>query len=173
MTDYSMDTFWNELKSGKFASMVKESSRGQALSCSMDVYNIIKPMTQGHDDVEILYGIFLDRKNKVLSIDELFKGTLTGTAVYPREILKKILQLKAAAIVLAHNHPSGDTTPSFEDKEITVQIALAMHCIGVSLMDHIIVGSSYHSMADEGWIQTVKTRIRDVLTTIRDYSSGD
>lgn len=140
--------FWNELRSGKFASMVKETSKGQALSNSQDVYNVMKPMFAEQDDVESLFGIFLDAKNKVVGIEKLFSGSLTGSMVYPREIIKRILSLKAAAFVMVHNHPSGNPQPSPEDRQITLRVLVALKSIGVSFHDHIIVGDGWHSMRD-------------------------
>jgi len=158
--------FWQELKSGRFASMVRESSKGQAVSNSAEVYNILKPLIANHDDVEVLYGIFLDAKNYIIDIQELSRGTLTASVVYPREIIKKIITLKAAALVLAHNHPSSDTTPSPEDKEITARIGLILHAMGVALHDHTIIGNGYHSMADSGWLMQAQDKFNEIITGI-------
>lgn len=158
--------FWQDLKSGRFASMVRESSKGQTVSNSAEVYNVLKPMVADHEDVEVLYGIFLDAKNHIIDILELSRGTLTASAVYPREIIKKVITLKAAALVLAHNHPSGDTTPSAEDLEITARIGLIMHAMGVSLHDHTIIGNGRHSMADSGWLRQAQSRFHEIITGI-------
>lgn len=95
--------FWEDLKTGRFASMVRESSKGKTVSNSKEVYNVLKPIFAKHDDIEVLYGIFLDVKNHIIDIQELSRGTLTAAAVYPREVIKKVIALKAAALVLAHN----------------------------------------------------------------------
>ena len=158
--------FWEDLKSGRFASMVRESSKGQTVSNSAEVYNILKPMVANHDDVEVLYGIFLDAKNHIIDIQELSRGTLTASAVYPREVVKKVITLKAAALVLAHNHPSGDTTPSSEDKEITARIGLVLHAMGVALHDHTIIGNGHHSMADSGWLRQTQNKFHEIITGI-------
>ncbi len=158
--------FWQDLKSGRFASMVRESSKGQAVSNSTEVYNILKPLIANHDDVEVLYGIFLDAKNYIIDIQELSRGTLTASTVYPREIIKKIIILKAAALVLAHNHPSGDTTPSSEDREITARVGLILHAMGVTLHDHIIIGNGHHSMADSGWLRQAQNRFNEIIIGI-------
>jgi len=157
--------FWEDLKSGRFASMVRESSCGQTVSNSAEVYNILKPLIANHDDVEVLYGIFLDAKNHIIDIQELSRGTLTASTVYPREIVKKVITLKAAAIILAHNHPSGDTTPSPEDREITARIGLILHAMGVTFHDHTIIGIGYHSMADEGWLKGILTRFSNLINS--------
>ncbi len=158
--------FWEDLKSGRFASMVRESSMGQTVSNSEEVYNVLKPLFAKHDDIEVLYGIFLDAKNHIIDIQELSRGTLTASAVYPREVVKKVIKLKAAALVLSHNHPSGDTTPSPEDREVTVRIGLVLHAMGVALHDHTIIGNGRHSMADSGWLRQVQNRFHECITSI-------
>uniref|UniRef100_A0A6M3IM43 Putative DNA repair protein n=1 Tax=viral metagenome TaxID=1070528 RepID=A0A6M3IM43_9ZZZZ len=155
--------FWKDLESGKFALMVKESSRGQKLQSSKQVYNIMKPMFAEKDDVETMYVIFMTAKNDIISIEKMFSGSISSTMVYPREIVKKTLELKAAAIAMVHNHPSGDVTPSPEDLGITRRVALAMACIGATLHDHIIIGDGYHSMADTDFIGS---RIKLEIDTI-------
>ncbi len=157
-------SFWEDLKSGHFASMVRESSKGQSLTNSAEVYNILKPMVAKHDDVEVLYGIFMDAKNHIIDIQELSRGTLTASAVYPREVIKKVITLKTSALILAHNHPSGDTTPSTEDRAITTMIGLVLHAMGVVLHDHTIIGNGYHSMADSGWIKQERDRFHEIIT---------
>ena len=142
--------FWDELKSGKFASMVKESMKGKTLKSSTEVYNILKPLFAKEDDVEQFFCIFLDTKSRVIAIEKLFSGSLNCTMVHSREIIKKVLKHKALSIIVAHNHPSGDTEPSQEDYDVTDQIKLAMKAIEGNLCDHIIVGDGYRSLADDG-----------------------
>ncbi|MFC1789360.1 RadC family protein, partial [Thermodesulfobacteriota bacterium] len=145
-------TFWEDLKSGHFVSMVKETSQGQTLSNSQEVYNVMKPLFAENDDVETVYCIFLNAKNRILAIEKMFSGTISSSAIYPRELVKRIIALKSAAIVLTHNHPSGFVEPSPEDKAITVRMAIALASIDVTLHDHIIIGDGFHSMADSGWL---------------------
>jgi len=156
-------TFWQDLKSGRFASMVKESCKGQSVNNSREVYNIMKPMFAENDDVETIYCIFLDAKNNILAIEKMFTGSITASAVYPREIAKKIIKLRACAFILTHNHPSGDVHPSSEDKAITIKVGIAAASIDVSLHDHIIVGNGFHSMADTGWLRKVSSRFSNLL----------
>ena len=99
------ERFWQDLKSGKFVSMVKESSKGQTVSNSREVYNITKPLFSQNPDVESLYCIFLDSKNRIIAIEKMFSGSINSSPVYPREIVKKVLSLGATALVVAHNHP--------------------------------------------------------------------
>jgi len=157
--------FWEDLKSGRFVSMVKESSKGRSVSSSQEVYNILKPIFAEEDDVEKAYFIFLDGQNKVLAIENMFSGSITASPIYPREIVKRLLSLKATSFIMAHNHPSGDIKPSAEDKSITIKIAMAAASIDVQLHDHIIIGDGYHSMADTGWLNGVSRRFSNLLTT--------
>jgi len=158
-----LQTFWKDLKSGRFASMVKEASKGQSVSNSQQVYNIMKPLFAENDDVETIYCIFLDAKNKILAIEKMFFGSITASAVYPRELVKRILEIMATGFVMVHNHPSGDTQPSVEDKSITIKVGIAAASIDVSFHDHIIIGDGYHSMADTGWLKKVSSRFSKLL----------
>jgi len=105
----------------------------------------------------------LNAKNRILAIEKMFSGTISSSAIYPRELIKRIITHKSSAIVLAH-HPSGCTEPSAEDKAITVKTAMALASIDVTLHDHIIIGDGFHSMADSGWLQSVRGRYNDLLS---------
>ena len=158
-----LETFWDDLESGRFASMVKEASKGQCVSNSNQVYNIMKPLFAENDDVETIYCIFLNTKNKILGIEKMFSGSIAASAVYPREIVKRLIAVKASAFVMVHNHPSGDVTPSHEDQSITIRVGVAAASIDVALHDHIIVGQGYHSMADTGWLKKVSNTYLNLL----------
>ena len=155
--------FWQDLKSGRFVSMVKESAKGQRLSNSQEAYNVLKPMLAEEDDVEKVYVIFLDAQNQIIAIEKIFSGSLTASSIYPREIIKRLIQLKTSSFVMAHNHPSGQTTPSAEDKSITIKVGIAAASIDVALHDHLIIGHGYHSMADAGWLKNVSNRFSNHL----------
>ena len=158
-----LQTFWEDLKSGRFASMVRESCKGQSVNNSREVYNIMKPMFAENDDVETIYCIFLDAKNKILAIEKMFSGSITASAVYPREIIKRIMEIKATGFVLVHNHPSGDLNPSAEDESVTIKVGIAAASIDVSFHDHLIIGNGYHSMADTGWLKKVASKYSSLL----------
>ncbi|MDA3788840.1 MAG: DNA repair protein RadC [Desulfobacula sp.] len=160
---YESKQFWKDVKSGKFASMIKESSEGLKIANAEEVYNIMKPLFAEQDDVESFYCIFLNAKNKVLSIELMFSGSILGASVYPREIVKKVLSLKSTSVILIHNHPSGDTEPSSSDYLITVKIAIALDSIGVCVHDHIIVGKGYFSMAATEKLKTIQEKVTDFL----------
>jgi DNA repair protein RadC len=157
-------TFWEELKSGKFAQMVREESRGRQVSSPQEVYNIVKPLCAEKDDVERMHCIFLDTKNKILAIEEMFSGSILSATIYPRELAKRIMALRASAVVLTHNHPCGSIEPSHEDKMITRKIAIALASIDVTLHDHIIIGNGFHSMADSGFMESVKEQFNTLLS---------
>jgi len=94
---------------------------------------------------ECFYCVFLDAQNRVIAAEELFRGTLTQTSVYPREVVKRALELSATAIILVHNHPSGDPTPSRADIQMTQSILEIAKPLGISVHDHIIVGKDGHA----------------------------
>jgi DNA repair protein RadC len=97
--------------------------------------------------------VFLDSKNRVISTETHSKGTLTGSSVYPREVVYSALRHKAAALIFAHNHPSGDPKPSPEDVAITRQLVFAGKVMGIKVHEHIIIGDNrYYSFADQGHI---------------------
>ena len=158
------EQFWKALKSGQFASMIGESSKGQALLSAQEVYNVMKPLFAEADDVERMYCIFVNTKNRLIAIEKIADGTISHSVIYPREIIKRILALKAVGVVFVHNHPSGDPEPSIEDKKITMKLATALSSMDVDLLDHVIVGDNYHSMADSGYIASINTRINKFST---------
>jgi len=164
LIDSNEKSFWEHLRSGRFAKMVKEASRGQELSSPHEVFNILKPIFAENDDVERLYCIFLDTRNRVLAIDKMFSGSLSNSSVYPREILKRVIMLKAGGVVISHNHPSGSTVPSDDDKQITRKIVIALESIDVKLHDHIIVGDGYYSMSECGIIKGFTAHFNELLS---------
>jgi DNA repair protein RadC len=93
----------------------------------------------GHDKTEAFRIIFLDRKNRLITDEVQQRGTVDHTPVYPREVVKRALELGATALILVHNHPSGDATPSKADIEMTKQIAAAAEPLGIVLHDHLIM----------------------------------
>ena len=145
--------FWDDLKSGKFALMVNETSKGRQVSSSIEMYNILKPISAQHEDQEVLYGVFINNGNQIIAIEKLFTGSIRSSMVFPRELIKRMLALKANSLVLSHNHPSGSTAPSEADKKITRIVGIALASIEARLLDHMIIGDSYYSMAESGFIE--------------------
>jgi len=102
---------------------------------------------------EVFLVVLLNGRNQVLDIVELFEGTLTTSAVYPREVIKLILEKDAAAVIFVHNHPSGNPNPSKDDQNLTQKLKAACATIDVQLHDHLIIaGNEYTSMADKGMV---------------------
>lgn len=100
---------------------------------------------------EVFAGLFLDAQNRLVAMEELFRGTLTQTSVYPREVVLKALQHHAAAVVLAHNHPSGTVQPSRADEALTQALKAALALVDVRVLDHVIVApGAALSMAEKG-----------------------
>lgn len=103
---------------------------------------------------EIFKVIFLDGKNKIIEIEDLFEGTLNTSSVYPREVIKSALKNNALSLIFVHNHPSGDPRPSQSDKAITQELVSAGGLMQIKVLDHIIIGDNrYFSFADEGLIE--------------------
>ncbi len=102
---------------------------------------------------ESFYGVFLDAQNRVIAAEELFRGTLTQTSVYPREVVKHALRHNAAALILAHNHPSGVAEPSLQDQALTRTLAEALALVDIKVLDHFIVApGACLSFAERGLI---------------------
>ncbi|MGI9232184.1 MAG: RadC family protein [Woeseiaceae bacterium] len=91
-------------------------------------------------DHELFCCLFLDNRHRILSFDALFRGTIDGTSVYPREVVKEALAINAAAVILAHNHPSGVAEPSQADERITRRLKSALDLVDIRVLDHLIIG---------------------------------
>ncbi|MDE2622782.1 MAG: DNA repair protein RadC [Betaproteobacteria bacterium] len=103
-----------------------------------------------HEAFMVLY---LDAQNRLLDAEELFRGTLTQTAVYPREILKSAMRYNAAGVIFAHNHPSGMAKPSTADRQLTETLQKALALVDIKVLDHFIVaGNALVSFAERGWL---------------------
>jgi DNA repair protein RadC len=104
-----------------------------------------------HKNHEVFAVLFLDNQNRMLAMEELFRGTLSQTSVYPREVVMRALHHQAAAVVLSHNHPSGSVQPSRADEHLTQTLKAALALVDVRVLDHIIVGQGQSlSMAEQG-----------------------
>lgn len=108
----------------------------------------------GDKNREFFKVIFLNSKNQVIAADTISEGTLTASSVYPREVIQAALSHAAAALIFAHNHPSGDPQPSSEDVTVTRQLVFAGKIMGLVVHEHIIIGEDrYFSFADQGYIE--------------------
>jgi len=124
---------------------------------SQDLFNYLYQTLRDRAQ-ECFSVLFLDAKNRVINSKILFKGTLTESAVYAREVVKEALEQRAAALVFAHNHPSGDPEPSTVDIHITRRLLFACKVVGITVHEHIIIGDNrYFSFADQGYIHRMNT----------------
>ena len=132
--------------------LAEEMQLGDALSSPQAVRQYLR-LAIGVRDVEVFVALFLTAQNRVLAVEELFRGTLTETRVYPREIVRRALQHNAHAVIVAHNHPSGVAEPSAADRALTVSLKQALALVDISLLDHFVVtGSHAESLAERGWM---------------------
>lgn len=100
---------------------------------------------------EVFCCIYLDNRHRVILFEELFRGTIDGTSVYPREVVKQALKVNAAALILAHNHPSGIAEPSQADERITRRVRSALELVDIRLLDHLVIGDGTStSLASRG-----------------------
>lgn len=124
-------------------------SRGEALTSPDKAKDCIKLKLAPYEH-EVFVCLFLDNQHRVIACDELFSGTIDGASVYPREVVKTALQYNAAALIIAHNHPSGISDPSQADRVITAKLKEALALIDVRVLDHFIVGETVYSFAEHG-----------------------
>jgi DNA repair protein RadC len=114
-------------------------TRGAALESSRDTLEYLKACLRDQTH-EVFCGLFLDNRHRVIAFEELFAGTLNGTAVYPREVVKHALRHNAAAVIFAHNHPSGVAEPSRADEVLTARLKEALALVDIRVLDHVVIG---------------------------------
>lgn len=130
----------------------EEMRNGDALNSPAAVRNYLQLLLRGREQ-EVFMVIFLDAQHRVTASEELFHGTLTQTSVYPREVVKRALALNAAAVIFAHNHPSGVTEPSPSDRVLTDALKRALQLVDVRVLDHFVVaGAGCFSFAENGML---------------------
>lgn len=127
----------------------KMPARGTALVHSDAVKDYCK-LALSHYDYEVFGILLLDNQHRMIKYEELFRGTIDGAAVYPREVVKLVLLHNASAAIFTHNHPSGVAEPSQADIAITNRLKQALATIDVRVLDHIIVGETITSFAERG-----------------------
>ena len=119
--------------------LAAEIKSGINLSSPAAVRDFLRLSIQSRQ-IEIFMGLFLDAQNRVIAAEELFSGTLTQTSVFPREVVRKALHYNAAAMIFAHNHPSGVAEPSHADETLTQALKQALALIDVRVLDHFVIG---------------------------------
>jgi len=113
-----------------------------------DAYRFLKPLEEL--DRESFWRLDLNHRNQLIGCEEVSKGHLSGSLVHPREVYKGAILTSAAAIVVAHNHPSGDPQPSDEDEIVTERLCKAGRILGIPLLDHVIIGSGCYECITPG-----------------------
>ena len=125
---------------------------GMAIQSPADTQAFLHAKTR-HLEHEVFCCLYLDNRHRVLRFDQLFRGTIDGTSVYPRELVKEALAVNAAAVIVAHNHPSGVAEPSQADERITNRLKSALDLVDIRLLDHLIIGNAETtSLASRGLI---------------------
>jgi DNA repair protein RadC len=125
---------------------------GEAIKSPSDTEAFMQAKMR-HLGHEVFCCLYLDNRHRVLLFDEMFRGTIDGTSVYPREVVKEALRINAAAVILAHNHPSGVAEPSQADERITKRLKSALELVDIRLLDHLIIGDGKAtSLASRGLI---------------------
>ncbi|RJG00590.1 JAB domain-containing protein [Noviherbaspirillum sedimenti] len=130
-----------------------EQMQGRSVLSSPGIVRDWLRLHCGHVEHEVFLALYLDARNCLIEAQELFRGTLTHTSVYPREVVKAALARNAASLIVAHNHPSGSTTPSQADQMLTTMLKSALELVEIRLNDHCIVaGSEVLSFAEQGML---------------------
>lgn len=126
--------------------------RGNALSRPADTRNYLSARLRDYPH-EVFACLFLDNRHRIIACEELFRGTISGASVHPREVVKRCLAHNAAAAIFAHNHPSGIAEPSEADRQITERLKVALDLVEVRVLDHVIVGDGETvSLAERGLV---------------------
>lgn len=132
--------------------LAEKLQRESVLESPEAVRDYLKALLR-HEPHEVFGCLFLDAKHRVLAFESLFRGTIDSASVYPRQVVKRALAHNAAALILAHNHPSGVADPSPADRVLTKRLQEALELVDVQVLDHIIVGGEDPiSMVEYGWM---------------------
>ncbi|MGH8455067.1 MAG: RadC family protein [Nevskiales bacterium] len=132
--------------------LAEQLARGDVLS-DPDATRRFLQLRLRHQPHEIFACLYLDNQHRVLDFEELFRGTLDGASVYPREVVKAALRRNAAALIFAHNHPSGIAEPSAADRSLTRRLREALALVDIRVLDHLVVGDgAVVSLAERGWL---------------------
>jgi DNA repair protein RadC len=129
-----------------------ELERGAALSDPQSAGRYFAQRLRGLPQ-EVFAALFLDTRHRVIAFEELFQGTLDGAEVHPREVVRRALGHNAAAVIVAHNHPSGNPEPSAADRAVTARLKQALALVDLRLLDHFVIGDGAPvSLAARGWV---------------------
>ncbi|MBL8300952.1 MAG: DNA repair protein RadC [Rhodanobacteraceae bacterium] len=130
----------------------QELKRNETLRTPQDSAAFLRARMRDYP-FEVFAVVFLDNRHRVIAFEEMFRGTIDGAAVHPREVVRACLRHNAAAVIFAHNHPSGVAEPSESDRAITTELREALGLVGVRVLDHFVVGADAPvSLAQRGWL---------------------
>ena len=129
----------------------EEIKRGDALNDVTAVRKYLVTRLRGYP-YEVFACLFLDNKHRVIEYEELFKGTIDSASVHPREVVRQVIKHNAAAVIFAHNHPSGVAEPSQADHRITDKLKDALNLVDCRVLDHFIIGDEVISFAEKGYL---------------------
>ena len=125
---------------------------GQPITCPKDFMRFVM-LRLAELENEQFFCAFLNSQHQIISFESVFTGTIDSCSVYPREVVRRSLQVNAAAVIFAHNHPSGSPEPSQADERITYRLRDALALVDIRVLDHVVVGGAYTvSMAERGLI---------------------
>lgn len=147
--------------------------KGRALTSPKEVFSHLQALLADYEH-EVFALLMLDSRHRVIAFEELFRGTLDGTSVYPREVVKLALEHNAAALILVHNHPSGDPEARMADRNLTTKLQDALNLVGVRTLDHNVVGDEgCVSLAELGYLcrrpyEATATHVRSRAHVCRD-----
>ncbi len=129
--------------------LFEELSRGDALSSPAQTRHFLSAQLASYPH-EVFACLFLDNRNRVIAFEKMFFGTIDGASVYPREVVRLALKKNAAAVIFAHNHPSGVAEPSHADEQITHRLKEALALVDIRVLDHFVIGDEVISFAERG-----------------------
>ena len=130
---------------------IKAAGKKQDVKNPSEIADIFNSYLDGADREHFVIAM-LDRKGSLLGLNTVSVGTLSSSVVHPREVFKPAIVIGAASIILCHNHPSGDTTPSKEDIDVTRRLIDGGKLLGIEVLDHVIIGDNYYSFKEKGMI---------------------
>ena len=132
--------------------LAADLARGEALTDPQAAGRYFARRLRGHP-YEVFAALFLDTRHRALGFEELFRGTVDGAEVHPREVVRRALACNAAAVIVGHNHPSGSAEPSAADRAVTARLKQSLALVDIRLLDHFVIGDGPPvSLAARGWV---------------------
>jgi len=127
-------------------------ARGEVMTDPQMAGQYFVQRLRGHR-CEVFAAVFMDTRHRLIQYEELFRGTVDGAEVHPREVVRRALEHNAAAVIVGHNHPSGNSDPSAADRAVTARLKQALALVDIRLLDHFVIGDGQPvSMASKGWL---------------------